>query len=177
MMYSISDLSKLLSVSKVTIYSKIKLKEIQPYIVKQQGMTFIKEEGLSKVRDSLSLKTFTNYGNEAEAGEEPETVENEGFKEDLNTIKDYIETLKEDKLNLWKQLEEKDKQITELLSRIESMSKLVENSQVLLKSKEDDPLLLEEHFIEFDKKLEVMKEKLENRQQQDKKTFWDKFRK
>lgn len=184
MMYTVNELSNMLKVSKVSIYNKLKLKEIEPYIIKNKGITYVKDEGFNLIKDSLSFKAFNQDNRENDTlnenepiNEEAGSIDNEEFKVDFNYIKDYVETLKQDKENLWQQLQEKDKQISELLLRIETMGKLVENSQVLLKEKEEqDPLLLEEHFQELDKKIEDMKEKLEYRQNKNKKSFWEKFK-
>jgi len=54
-LYRVIEAANLLGVSKVTIYKKISLfkKEIKPYIHKKRNITFIDEEGVQIIRDSL----------------------------------------------------------------------------------------------------------------------------
>ena len=68
---------------------------------------------------------------------------------------------------LKKQLDEKDKQISEL-------HKLIENSQILLKEeqkKSEQQLYLAEHFEEVDNKLQDLKEKMEQKRNEKIKFF------
>jgi len=94
MLYSVSEISELINLSKVSIYKKLKLKEIEPYIVKIQGITYVDTIGFNLLKESLKL--------------------NEEVETGLNILKDdYIETLKE-------QLNKKDNQIAELHKLIEN---------------------------------------------------------
>tara|TARA_Y100000588_G_scaffold354722_1_gene409247 strand:+ start:276 stop:746 length:471 start_codon:yes stop_codon:yes gene_type:complete len=54
-LYRVIEVANLLGVSKVTIYKKISLfkKELKPYIHKKRNITFIDEEGVQIIRDSL----------------------------------------------------------------------------------------------------------------------------
>jgi len=54
-LYRVIEAANLLGVSKVTIYKKISLfkKELKPYIHKKRNITFIDEEGVQIIRDSL----------------------------------------------------------------------------------------------------------------------------
>ena len=54
-MYRVIEVANLLGVSKVTIYKKISLfkKELKPFIHKKRNITFIDEEGVQIIRDSL----------------------------------------------------------------------------------------------------------------------------
>ena len=77
-----------------------------------------------------------------------------------NSLKSENEVLK-------KQLDEKDKQISEL-------HKLIENSQILLKEeqkKSEQQLYLAEHFEEVDNKLQDLKEKMEQKRNEKIKLF------
>lgn len=190
MMYSVKELEDLLQVSNVTIYKKIKLKEMEPFIVKNKGVTYITEDGLKLIKDNLSYKAFEGIvknkdeiENDKAIEEVAISVENEGFKDELegyktliNSLESQIKTLNDDKEKLWLQLQEKDKQISEILLRLEQTSKIVENSQVLLREKANDPLLLEERFNSFECKLDEVKERM-NQRHYEKKSFWDNFRK
>lgn len=183
-MYTVKELSNLLQVSKVAIYNKLKLKEMESFIVKRNSVTFVDEKGVEVLREIFNLKsTIKEVETEAEH-EVAASVENSKFKYDLNLkddglnhgsnelvegLKEEIETLKEVNNNLWMQLKTKDKQINELLDRIKESQELVKNGQILLKEKEQhNPVMLEKHFSEFDKKLDGLREKMESRKDESK---------
>ena len=44
MLRSVAEVSVLTGLSKVSIYNKIKLKEIEKYVVKNKGITYISDE-------------------------------------------------------------------------------------------------------------------------------------
>ena len=76
-------------------------------------------------------------------------------------------SLKSENEFLKKQLDEKDKQISEL-------HKLIENSQILLKEeqkKSEQQLYLAEHFEEVDNKLQDLREKMEQKRNEKIKLF------
>ncbi|MBY6860825.1 hypothetical protein [Clostridium botulinum] len=163
MLYSVSEISNLINLSKVSIYKKLKLKEIEPHLTKLQGVTYVNEVGFNLLKESLNLneKIKTNLNNENINVEIATDLVD--FKEDLTSLNllkdDYIETLK-------KQIEEKDNQIQEL-------HKLIENNQILLKQEKEVNLLqLEQHLKDVDLKLNDVKEKMEKRKQEKKKGFF-----
>lgn len=163
MLYSVSEISNLINLSKVSIYKKLKLKEIEPHITKLQGVTYVNEVGFNLLKESLNLneKIKTNLNNKNINVEIATDLVD--FKEDLTSLNllkdDYIETLK-------KQIEEKDNQIQKL-------HKLIENNQILLKQEKEVNLLqLEQHLKDVDLKLNDVKEKMEQRKQEKKKGFF-----
>ena len=54
-LYRVIEVANMLGVSKVTIYKKISLfkKELKPYIHKKRNITFIDEDGVQIIKDSL----------------------------------------------------------------------------------------------------------------------------
>ncbi|NFA44472.1 hypothetical protein EXM65_18400 [Clostridium botulinum] len=147
----------------MSIYKKLKLKEIEPHITKLQGVTYVNEVGFNLLKESLNLneKIKTNLNNKNINVEIATDLVD--FKEDLTSLNllkdDYIETLK-------KQIEEKDNQIQKL-------HKLIENNQILLKQEKVVNLLqLEQHLKDVDLKLNDVKEKMEQRKQEKKKGFF-----
>lgn len=54
-MYKVIEVSKLLGVSKVTIYKKMEIfkKELKPHIHKKKNITFIDDEGVEIIKESL----------------------------------------------------------------------------------------------------------------------------
>lgn len=164
MLRSVAEVSVLTGLSKVSIYNKIKLKEIEQYVVKNKGITYISDEGVDLIKGALNLKEYTlNHSNDilkVDESEVPINIENkdiEEFKAELKELnKDYLSSLKSENELLKKQLDEKDKQIAEL-------HKLIENNQILLKEeqkKADYQLYLSEHFEEVDNKLQDLREKM-----------------
>jgi hypothetical protein len=163
MLYDVEKISELTKISKVTIYKKFKLNEIQQYIVKKQGKSYVEERGFNLIKQSLNLTNELNDElkcKETETDESPSTTNNE----DLIKVKnDLINSLTEQTEFLKQQLGVKDIQIHEL-------HKIVENSQVLLKEKpQQDILQLEEHFQELDTKLMDIKEQMLQRKYQEQK--------
>ena len=174
MLRSVAEVSDLTGLSKVSIYNKLKLKEMEEFIVKNKGITYITDEGLNLIKSSLNLKESSlnlNQEIKTENEESLKTVENKGFEEfkeyfkELN--KSYLTSLKCEIESLKGQLIEKDKQINDL-------HKLIENSQVLLKEeqkKSENQLYLAEHFEEVDMKLQDIREKMLNKKSEEKSFF------
>lgn len=108
MLYTVEDLSVKFNVSKVTIYSKLKLDNIKPYVLKEEGKTKVKDEAIVLIKDALKIKDDTNtLGNEIES-----TI--------LNLNENLIDSLNNQIQFLREQLQEKDKQL-------EKSNKLIEN--------------------------------------------------
>ena len=172
MLRSVAEVSVLTGLSKVSIYNKIKLKEIEKYVVKNKGITYISDEGINLIFKGLNLnddklKDLTN-GLNSEREDVDVSIGNADFKEfKLELNKDYLNSLKSENEVLKKQLDEKDKQISEL-------HKLIENSQILLKEeqkKSEQQLYLAEHFEEVDNKLQDLREKMEQKRNEKIKLF------
>lgn len=175
MLRSVAEVSVLTGLSKVSIYNKIKLKEIEKYVVKNKGITYISDEGINLIFKGLNFKDdtlngFTN-GLNIDREDVDISIKNTDFKEfklELKEFnKEYLNSLKAENEFLKKQLDEKDKQISEL-------HKLIENSQILLKEeqkKSEQQLYLAEHFEEVDNKLQDLREKMEQKRNEKIKLF------
>lgn len=175
MLRSVAEVSVLTGLSKVSIYNKIKLKELEKYVVKNKGITYISDEGINLIFKGLNLnddklKDLTN-GLNSEREDFDISIKNTDFKEfkvELKEFnKEYLNSLKSENEFLKKQLDEKDKQISEL-------HKLIENSQILLKEeqkKSEQQLYLAEHFEEVDNKLQDLREKMEQKRNEKIKLF------
>lgn len=159
-MYDINKVSELTGLSKVTIYKKIKkVKELEPFIVKKADKIYVLEDGLKLINKQLTVNKKVNLEIESEVAIADVSMELTINKELINLLTNQ---LKEKDI----QLKEKDKQISEL-------HRLIENSQILLKEEQkklDKQLYLEEHFEEVDKRIQDLKEKMEQRRN-DKKSF------
>ena len=170
---SVSEIADLTGLSKVSIYNKLKLKEIEPFIVKNKGITYVGDEGVALIKEGLNLKEEgLNSLNESFKEEESEValdIENtqfNSFKEEFKDLnKDYINSLKLEIQNLKDQLEKKDSQIEELIN-------LNKNNQICLKQQQDKEInqkLLEDHFQEVDEKLMDLRESMEEKKKSNKK--------
>ena len=163
-MYDINQVAQLTGISKVSVYKKLKkLKGIEQYIVKELDKTYVLEEGIKLIKDSLQVNSKVK-------NDVCEECAISGGYEDLTVNKQLIN-------GLLKQLDEKDKQIQDLHKQINELINLNKNNQVLLKQQQDKEInqkLLENHFQEVDKKLMDLKEKMELRNSKRKFGFWNK---
>lgn len=154
---TVEEVAIQLNVSKTTIYNKLKLNEYKELIIKKQGKSMVDDDLFNLIKESLKVKT---------------EVENEEIENDVNqelAMDEYslFNLNKELISNLLDQLKEKDKQIAEL-------HKLIENSQILLKEeqkKKETQLYLQEHFEEVDQKLQDIREKMNNKKEENKSFF------
>jgi predicted transcriptional regulator len=121
--YSISDVSKQLNVSKVTIYKKIsRLSDLSGHVKKVNNGQCITAEGIEIIRKSLEV----NQNNKPSQEEFKENKVNDVIFGELTAYKELIESFKKQNENLQEQLKIKDNQISDL-------TRLLENMQVLSK--------------------------------------------
>ena len=157
-MFTVEEVSKLLSVSKVTIYAK--LKKYESKVVVKQGKKYVTEELLSLIKQELNLK---------ECLKDNLKVENNtgAINQEIATDRDDLINLNQDLINFLKQqLEEKDIQLREKDKQIEELINLNKNNQILLKQqqdKENNQKLLEYHFQEVDQKLMDLRDRMEEK--------------
>lgn len=143
-MYTVEEAATKLNVSKVTIYSKLKI--YSDMVIIKQGKRYIDEELLNLIKDTLKSKNDLNYDENSSEFENSENV-------DVSNDSEYLTNLNSELIStLIEQLKEKDKQIDHLM-------KLNENNQVLLKEQQSKDLkLLQDHFNEVDNKLIQIRE-------------------
>lgn len=163
-MFTVEEVSKLLSVSKVTIYAK--LKKYESKVVVKQGKKYVTEELLSLIKQELNLKECLkdNLKVENNTGAINQEIATDRY-DLINLNQDLINFLKEQLLEKDLQLKEKDKQIEELIN-------LNKNNQILLKQQQDKEIntkLLEDHFHEVDEKLMDLRERMDEKKKSKKK--------
>lgn len=158
-MFTVEEVAEQLKVSKVTIYSK--LKKFDNMVVLKQGKKYIDMDLFNLIKNDLKYKDTNN--NDL-------NIDNNNANDEVTADADDVLNINKNLINaLLEQLKEKDKQISEL-------HKLIENNQILLKQdKEVNQLQLEEHFNEFNLKLNDVKNKMEQRKEEQKKGFFEKF--
>ncbi|MEG1411392.1 MAG: hypothetical protein RSD36_16255 [Terrisporobacter sp.] len=161
-MFTVEEVAEELRVSKVTIYAK--LKKFNDKVVVKQGKKYITEDLVNLIKQELTVKNIENNNlNDNSNGDDNNKDIRIDTDDLINLNKDLIKTLIE-------QLNQKDKQISEL-------HKLIENSQVLIKDKGHDPLLLEEQFQNLESKIENIKENMQQRNIiKTKESFWNRFK-
>ena len=191
MYYTVGEASNKLKTSKVTIYNKIKLKPFNTMTVTQSGQTMIDDTLLKLLNNSLHNKVDLNYDSETtvdSTAENPrERHEIKPLDDTINSYKYIIETLTNQLDKKDSQLEEKngqlnkkDSQMDEKDNQIATLLTLVQNFQILQKEQQQPKqhiLLLEEHFQEFDSKLQDIKNKMSDRKEEEhkQKSFFSKI--
>jgi len=133
MLYDATRIAKKLNISKVTAYAKMKLPEIQSFLISQNGKSLVDENGLEAIKQSLKYNQSPQ--------EEVAATEMDTLKEDMtDNLISTIEFLKG-------QLNVKDEQM-------QSIRKLFENTQILFKKEQEKNVLalpekIKEHDIEL----------------------------
>jgi chromosome segregation ATPase len=165
-LYDIEQIAELTGVSKVTIYKKIKLKDVKPFIVKKEGKTYVEEEAINLIKQSIKFTAEDNLDIDSKDIEEDMSADyTKAVDELINTKNELINSLQQQVQFLQDQLTNKDR--------------LMENMQVLLKQEKEQPeslLALEEHVKEVDNKLIEIRERMQERQENTR-SFWGWFKK
>lgn len=152
MLYTVSQASQMLGVSKVTIYNKLNSlnSELKPYIKRKNNILHIDDKGLLIIKESIDLinvqNTLNNEDIKVSSKEESNDSLNQfkDVKELIETVKNMVENSQGNYVNslvsqielLKSELQKKDEQINNTL-------RLLENSQVLLKQHKEKVLMLE----------------------------------
>ncbi len=167
MLYTIAEISKLTDLSKVSIYKKLKLKELPEHVSKKQGVTYVDEVVLTFIQDSLKVNSIQE--NDSKQGNNSDTSKSE-IAMDIDTLNlktDYINALKDNIETLKKQLDIKDEQIRAKDNQIEGLTTGLHQAQALTNNQQQGQqniLLLEQHQQEFDNKLNNLMEQLHERE-------------
>ena len=143
MLYDAKEIAKRLNISTVTAYAKLKLDEIKPLIISQNGKSFVDDKGLEAIKQSLKY-------NQSITEDEVSATEVEVLKDDMiESLKANIDFLKE-------QLSIKDQQLLSKDDQIKEINQLFTNTQVLFKQAQVQnqtilalPETIKEHDIEL----------------------------
>lgn len=163
MLYTVAEISKLTNLSKVSIYKRLELKEMQQHISKKQGVTYIDEEGFNLIKDSL--KVNEEFKTEVKDVQNDDSINEEVSmdSDDLSLKSDYINYLKQENDRLWKEIQDKSRQL--------------ENFQVMLQTEKQSRLQLEAARDERERKLDTFIEQWQedHRKPQKQKGFFKKI--
>ena len=187
MNYTVEETAIKLNVSKQAIYMKLKSPMFKNQIPKKHGKTYIDENLLNLIKDSLKINN-NNFKKKVENQnvDFDETVETSKVSSNLVNFNevaidtDYINHLKTEIIYLKDQLNvqsiSKDLQISNLNERLKQEQELNKNSQILQLRQPQNIKLLEEHVKEFSTKLEEVKENMIHREEDQKhKSFFRKI--
>ena len=162
MLYSVNQISESTGSSKQNIYKKLQKKELKEHIVKKEGINYLDEEGYNLFKNGFKTTTKYIHKDEYIASDTIDSTMNENI---FNLMKEQLNEKD-------RQIQEKDNQINDYSERLKQSLELNRNSQVLLKNKpHEDILLLEEHFTDLDTKLKEVKENMQQRKEQRNKGF------
>lgn len=135
MLYSVTELSELLKISKQTIYVKMKSEMLEGHITKKQGTTYIDDEGLNLIKDNLKVKPEVSDDLNNEYINTDSNNETATDLDDFKFNSDYINYLKEQLVLKDNLIKEKDIIITNQLlekdNQINKLQELTRNGQVL----------------------------------------------
>lgn len=135
MLYTVTELSDSLKISKQTIYVKLKMKMLEEHITKKQGITYISEEGLNLIKDSLKMKHVVSDDLNNEYTTKTSNDEVATDSEDFKLNSDYINYLKDQLIIKDNLIKEKDaiisNQLNESNLRLKDQQELTRNGQVL----------------------------------------------
>jgi len=136
MLYTILEVSRQLSISRQAVYKKLEtMPELKPHIKIKNNTKYISEQGLELLRQSLNL---VNQSTDSQ----PETKIVDTETANLCSAKGtsdnqaLIEALQKQITDL-----QSDKQ--KLYTQVENLTRLNENSQILLKSSNDRLIMIE----------------------------------
>lgn len=168
---TVEEVAIKLKVSRQAIYNKIKLDEFKDRITIIEGRTYIDDELMESIKDSLRVNI--NLKKKAKAKEAIAANAAEAPESDIvNFNREFMETLLEQIRIKDQQLQEKDQHIHELNSIVNKEQDLHKNTQILFKEQlPQDQLVLEEHFQELDNKMEEVKTKMADRKEEHKSFF------
>lgn len=144
-MYTVEEVSDELSISKVTVYAK--LKKFSDMVVEKQGKKYITDELLKVIKNDLKAKNWQDS--------DVHKTNNINSQEVMDLNKDVTKMLMDQLEEKDTQLKEKDLQIERLHKLLEDSQKLVENNQILLKQAQDKEIKLLDEKKKLEEEIET----------------------
>lgn len=180
MLHSINDLSTLTGVSKMTIYRKLKNKNLNSYIIIKKGIQYLDDDGLTLLKHMLNIcESVTSDDKDVKDNIIDDNSSSENVEISMDK-QDYITSLQSEIEFLRSEMQEKNSQIKELHNRLHIEQELHKNTQILFKQEQDkeqpkEVLALEAHFKELDSKLAEIRTEMQQRK--NKSTLFSFFKK
>jgi hypothetical protein len=156
---NIQDVAKQLNISRMTVYNKLKnreiYKELKPHLKTIKKVRYFDNKGIELLKKHITVKDSSKTENEIDSNNDLDDNSNDEYKKLSEGIKDlqvnFINNLKDQIKQLQNQVNEKDKQIMEHLKQLNTKDKqldnkdeLLRNFQVLLKNEQENIKLLKE---------------------------------
>jgi hypothetical protein len=146
--YKISEIVDDIGVSKATIYNKLSsLKDLlRNHIKVRKGIRYVDYEGFRIIKNSIGFSKEQYTDLKENLTLEPEyvgSVDDSSKLETLENSNKLIESLETQLEYLKSVISEKDKQLSASQEQTANLTRLLENSQVLLKQQQEKILFLE----------------------------------
>ena len=143
-MYTVSEVAKMLSVSRVTIYRNIETTELQQHVTTKNKVKYIDDKGFDLLKEKLGCNIMQQENSNIGVTEPSHDLhllqmlqlEAEHLKRELEAKDKHIDTLTNETAMLQGMLQHEQEAGKDL-------RKLIENSQVLLRQQQDKIFLLE----------------------------------
>ena len=140
-MYTVSDVAKMLNVSRVTIYRNIETTELQQHVTTKNKVKYIDNKGIDLLKEKLGCNIMQKENSNIGVTDQLHQlhmlqVETEHLKRELESKDKHIDTLTNETTMLHGMLQHEQEAGKDL-------RKLIENSQVLLRQQQDKIFLLE----------------------------------
>ena len=179
MLRTVPEVADIIHITRQSLYFKLKQPLYKDKVITKHGQAYIDDDLLKLIQDNM--KPFNKHSSsETRAQQEKATTQDSTMPdEDIVKINQVlINTLVEQLKEKDNQIHEKDSQIENYSERLNQALELNRNSQVLLKDKpHQDILLLEEHFQDLDSKFTEIKQDMQERKEPQRGFFKRIFRK
>src|SRR5659263_417302 len=171
MLRTVPEVADIIHITRQSLYFKLKQPLYKDKVITKHGQAYIDDDLLKLIQDNM--KPFNKHNNSETMTQQEEATTKDDTMPDEDIVKlnqILINTLVEQLKEKDNQIHEKDSQLENYSERLKQALELNRNSQVLLKDKpHQDILLLEEHFQDLDNKLEEVKNKMSDRKEQQEK--------
>jgi len=167
MLRTVPEVADIIHITKQSLYFKLKQPLYKDKVMTKHGQAYIDDDLLKLIQDNM--KPFNKHNsNETRAQQEEASTKDDTMPDEdivkMNQI--LINTLVEQLKEKDNQIHEKDSQLEDYSERLKQALELNRNSQVLLKDKpHQDILILEEHFQDLDSKFTNIKQDMQERKE------------
>lgn len=179
MLRTVPEVADIIHITRQSLYFKLKQPLYKDKVITKHGQAYIDDDLLKLIQDNM--KPFNKHnGSETITQQEEATTKDDTMPDEdivkMNQL--LINTLVEQLKEKDNQIHEKDSQLENYSERLKQALELNRNSQVLLKDKpHQDILLLEEHFQELDSKFTDIRQDMQERKEPPKGIFKRIFKK
>jgi hypothetical protein len=154
---SIQDISEKLNISRVTVYNKLKnkniYKELKPYLKRIKKVQYIHKDGIEILKKHITVKNNSKKVENINL-EFDSTKEKKQIIDSINNLQvNYTNSLLDRIKQLEEQLQIKDKQLQNQLlekdKQLQNKDDIIKNFQVLLKNEQENNIKILENNIKL----------------------------